>query len=319
MEEDTDAKSFWKKNAKAVPGRPSPKRESRSQRQRGASSSTSFQDFQESVSDAWDIGDDEFCVISDVKISKRVAQSAAMTVINSHRHTSSEAAIADISPHSLNSKSDGNVQAFSIKRASSLSPVRSTQRQQQQHQKQQQSSAVQQHCSPTVSRNYPGRPRPLLSNQGRSKICLSSKEGSDSEGSKLERFQPLLESPLLNLEDLRHLSWSGIPVKVRPITWRLLSGYLPASLERRQQVLERKRIDYWNLVKQYYNTERDETYQDTYRQLVHEYIFHLHHPYFTAKCIGVLVQLSRLVFHCVIKLAELQSPPRQSTTRILQA
>jgi len=47
--------------------------------------------------------------------------------------------------------------------------------------------------------------------------------GADCEMSKLERFQPLLESPLLNLEELRHLSWSGIPVKVRAITWRLLS------------------------------------------------------------------------------------------------
>ena len=42
---------------------------------------------------------------------------------------------------------------------------------------------------------------------------------------------------------------------------------MPASTERRQQVLERKRLDYWNLVKQYYDTERDETHQDTYRQV----------------------------------------------------
>jgi len=47
--------------------------------------------------------------------------------------------------------------------------------------------------------------------------------GADCETSKLERFQPLLETPLLNLEELRQLSWSGIPVKVRAITWRLLS------------------------------------------------------------------------------------------------
>lgn len=47
--------------------------------------STSFQDFQESVDDAWDSGDDEFCTVSDVKISKRVSQSAAISVINSHR------------------------------------------------------------------------------------------------------------------------------------------------------------------------------------------------------------------------------------------
>jgi hypothetical protein len=43
--------------------RPSPKKDPRGNRQRN-SSSTSFQDFQESVSDAWDMGDDEFCVIS---------------------------------------------------------------------------------------------------------------------------------------------------------------------------------------------------------------------------------------------------------------
>jgi hypothetical protein len=43
--------------------RPSPKKDPRGNRQRN-SSSTSFQDFQESVSDAWDIGDDEFCIIS---------------------------------------------------------------------------------------------------------------------------------------------------------------------------------------------------------------------------------------------------------------
>lgn len=47
--------------------------------------STSFQDFQESIDDAWDSGDDEFCTVSDVKISKRVSHSAAISVINSHR------------------------------------------------------------------------------------------------------------------------------------------------------------------------------------------------------------------------------------------
>lgn len=42
--------------------RPSPRKEIRSNSQQN-SSSTSFQDFQDSVSDAWDIGDDEFCNI----------------------------------------------------------------------------------------------------------------------------------------------------------------------------------------------------------------------------------------------------------------
>jgi hypothetical protein len=55
---------------------------------------------------------------------------------------------------------------------------------------------------------------------------------------------------------------------MRPVTWRLLSGYLPTSLERRNSVLERKRIDYNTLVKQYFDSEsRDEAQQDTFRQI----------------------------------------------------
>lgn len=48
----------------------------------------------------------------------------------------------------------------------------------------------------------------------------------------------------------------------------MLSGYLPTSLERRNTVLERKRIDYEVLVKQYFHAEvRDESEQETYRQI----------------------------------------------------
>lgn len=46
---------------------------------------------------------------------------------------------------------------------------------------------------------------------------------SETTISKLAKFRSLLETQLLNLDDLRHLSWSGIPVEVRPTTWRLLA------------------------------------------------------------------------------------------------
>jgi hypothetical protein len=54
--------SFWKKNAKASQEKPSPKTGPRANRQRN-SSSASFEDFQDSVSDAPDTRDDEFCII----------------------------------------------------------------------------------------------------------------------------------------------------------------------------------------------------------------------------------------------------------------
>ncbi|XP_068248225.1 TBC1 domain family member 22B isoform X4 [Palaemon carinicauda] len=111
-----NGKNFWKKNSKSVPGsmravygamhppitrspsvnllgdvvqwqyrnqeRSSPRKDGGPKKQE---TSDSFQDYQESVNDAWDCGDDEFCVISDVKISNRMVQSAALSVINSHR------------------------------------------------------------------------------------------------------------------------------------------------------------------------------------------------------------------------------------------
>lgn len=41
--------------------------------------------------------------------------------------------------------------------------------------------------------------------------------------SKVDKFQSLLEASVLNLDELRQLSWSGIPARLRSVTWRLLS------------------------------------------------------------------------------------------------
>uniref|UniRef100_A0A8D8YGR5 TBC1 domain family member 22B n=1 Tax=Cacopsylla melanoneura TaxID=428564 RepID=A0A8D8YGR5_9HEMI len=187
-----DNKGFWKKNSHNVPGRPSPKKSvfsSASSTSSQSNANSSFQAFQASISDAWVIDDDEFCN-PNVNISKKVAQSAALNVINNHKTKQFE--------------------------------------------------------SGSSARN--------------NKV-------NESESSKIAKFNALLNLNLLNLEELRSLAWSGIPNRVRPDAWRLLAGYLPTSSERRQQVLERKRTEYWVFVKQYYDTERDETYQDIYRQI----------------------------------------------------
>ncbi|XP_022621682.1 TBC1 domain family member 22B-like isoform X3 [Seriola dumerili] len=87
------------------------------------------------------------------------------------------------------------------------------------------------------------------------------------EKSRLDKFKHLLASPNTDLEELRKHSWSGIPREVRPITWRLLSGYLPANKERRELVLKRKREEYFGFIEQYYHSRTDEHYKDTYRQI----------------------------------------------------
>ncbi|XP_062347577.1 TBC1 domain family member 22A isoform X3 [Cinclus cinclus] len=70
-----------------------------------------------------------------------------------------------------------------------------------------------------------------------------------------------------SLDELRKLSWSGIPKRVRPIAWKLLSGYLPANVDRRESTLQRKRKEYFAFVEQYYDSRNDENHQDTYRQI----------------------------------------------------
>lgn len=79
--------SFWKNSGRAVPGRPSPKRDfldntnSKSgagtvvQRDRGNGGGmvSTFRDYQQSVSDAWDTGDDEFCIISSTEAAAAAA------------------------------------------------------------------------------------------------------------------------------------------------------------------------------------------------------------------------------------------------------
>ncbi|XP_031421739.1 TBC1 domain family member 22B isoform X1 [Clupea harengus] len=87
------------------------------------------------------------------------------------------------------------------------------------------------------------------------------------EKTRLDKFRQLLASPNTDLEELRTHSWSGIPREVRPITWRLLSGYLPANMERREQVLQRKRDEYFGFIEQYYHSRTDEHHRDTYRQI----------------------------------------------------
>ncbi|XP_016401998.1 TBC1 domain family member 22B-like isoform X3 [Sinocyclocheilus rhinocerous] len=87
------------------------------------------------------------------------------------------------------------------------------------------------------------------------------------EKTRLDKFKQLLASPNTDLEELRKHSWSGIPREVRPVTWRLLSGYLPANRERRDLVLQRKREEYFGFIEQYYHSTTDENHRDTYRQI----------------------------------------------------
>ena len=60
---------------------------------------------------------------------------------------------------------------------------------------------------------------------------------------------------------------AGIPPSVRPITWRLLSGYLPANRDRREATLDRKRAEYKEFVTRYFPTRHDEENKGLFHQI----------------------------------------------------
>ncbi|XP_021713381.1 TBC1 domain family member 22B [Aedes aegypti] len=273
--------SFWKNNSGRIPGRPTAasRMPGPAVGPGGASSSNSFQDYQESVSDAWDLGDDEFCIISGTvdpttaRISKKVSHSAALNVIKTHRSSSGSGVergtgrLTEVSVHRGSSGTGGGTTVTGtmtvVESLDGLKIDRSV-AEKALVQRQPNYEALN-HVNENRYRQrfhaYPGRPQLLK---------LSSNVASkDVEcESKYEKFTNILEAPLLNLIALKELSWSGIPRRMRAVTWRLLSGYLPTSLERRNTVLERKRADYKKLVQQYFHVDsRDEIQQDTYRQI----------------------------------------------------
>lgn len=81
---------------------------------------------------------------------------------------------------------------------------------------------------------------------------------SSPEVTKRTKIEALLESPTIDINDLKKLSWGGLPSDLRPLAWKLLLGYLPTAKERRQGTLLRKRSEYFELRKTFFPKAENE-------------------------------------------------------------
>ncbi|KAK7744488.1 GTPase-activating protein [Cytospora paraplurivora] len=72
----------------------------------------------------------------------------------------------------------------------------------------------------------------------------------NSRITRINKFKKILQASSVSLPDLRSAAWSGVPEEVRAMTWQLLLSYLPTSSERRVAILERKRKEYLDGVRQ---------------------------------------------------------------------
>lgn len=71
---------------------------------------------------------------------------------------------------------------------------------------------------------------------------------------KVAKFKKILyDDEMTDLNQLKLIAWSGIPYRFRPLSWRLLLGYLPVAKSKRESQMARKREEYERLIEQYYN------------------------------------------------------------------
>ncbi|XP_075470239.1 TBC1 domain family member 22B isoform X2 [Ascaphus truei] len=204
---------------------------------------SSFHEFARSTSDAWDIEDDEGDEAPRhppfQSFNSRVAQVTAAQVLESHLKLREEAPCLVTVTKSV---SEDQLHRATADEPSVRSPL------------QKQQSLPLRPIIPLVAR---------ISDQNAS----GAPPMTVREKTRLEKFRQLLSCPNTDLEELRKCSWPGVPREVRPITWRLLSGYLPANKERRMLTLQRKREEYFGFIEQYYDSRNEEHHQDTYRQI----------------------------------------------------
>lgn len=108
---------------------------------------------------------------------------------------------------------------------------------------------------PVLKRPVPGTASSVRNQEKDRETASISPVVPDSDPKLTKLRKLVLEDDVTDLNQLRSMAWAGIPSELRPVTWKLLLSYLPATKSRRPQVLQRKRAEYEHLVQQYYNNK----------------------------------------------------------------
>uniref|UniRef100_A0A8D2B7B3 TBC1 domain family member 22A n=1 Tax=Sciurus vulgaris TaxID=55149 RepID=A0A8D2B7B3_SCIVU len=222
---------------------------------------STFQEFESNTSDAWDAGedDDELLAMAAESLNTEVVMETAHRVLRNHSQRQAQPMLQEVpaptqepepAAEPLAAPSGDLRLVKSVSESHTSCPTESA------------SSVVPLQRSQSLPHSA------TVALGGTSDLStLGSSALSEREASRLDKFKQLLAGPHTDLEELRKLSWSGIPKPVRPITWKLLSGYLPANVDRRPATLQRKQKEYFAFIEHYYDSRNDEAHQDTYRQI----------------------------------------------------
>ncbi|XP_074247317.1 TBC1 domain family member 22A isoform X4 [Saimiri boliviensis] len=245
---------------------------------------STFQEFESNTSDAWDAGedDDELLAMAAESLNTEVVMETAHRVLRNHSRRQGRPALQEAPGLQQKPRTEaeppsppsGDLRLVkSVSESHTCCPAESAS----------DATPLQR------SQSLPHSATVMLGGTS-DPSTLSSSALSEREASRLDKFKQLLAGPNTDLgfvscsssyrsvcsscvsdvnlfEELRKLSWSGIPKPVRPMTWKLLSGYLPANVDRRPATLQRKQKEYFAFIEHYYHSRNDEVHQDTYRQI----------------------------------------------------
>ncbi|XP_054098614.1 TBC1 domain family member 22A isoform X5 [Callithrix jacchus] len=178
---------------------------------------STFQEFESSTSDAWDAGedDDELLAMAAESLNTEVVMETAHRVLRNHSQRQGRPALREAP--GLQQKPRPEVESPSppsgdLRLVKSVSESHT-------------SCPAESACAATPLQRSQSLPHSATIMLGGTSdpSTLSSSALSEREASRLDKFKQLLAGPNTDLEELRRLSWSGIPKPVRPMTWKLLS------------------------------------------------------------------------------------------------
>ncbi|XP_015208173.1 TBC1 domain family member 22A isoform X5 [Lepisosteus oculatus] len=188
---------------------------------------TTFQEFESITSDAWDVGDDddELLAMAAQNLNIEVVMETANKVIENHSKLQEQQKQQEDTSEKCEEEEEGEETApelsfqlepghYSdnrmVKSLSEAHIVASKEGVFERATLQRQQSLPHRRVIPLVAR---------MADQNTS----GTPAMTEREASRLDKFKQLLAGPNTDLDELRKLSWSGIPRQVRPITWKLLS------------------------------------------------------------------------------------------------
>ncbi|CAD8205334.1 unnamed protein product [Paramecium pentaurelia] len=85
---------------------------------------------------------------------------------------------------------------------------------------------------------------------------------------KLEQFELVLEQQIIDLEALKKLTWRGIPNEYRAKVWKLIVKYIPPNHMSQTTILLKKRQDYQQYIKNYYEHMNEQERDENERKII---------------------------------------------------